>query len=110
MTAVVIIRMDAQWAASPIRRLLPFADSIGAINKLCFKPWRLGSTVHFANAFFGGSVVTLDAGSLETDVLDYLCRRYAAERLIRSLACLKRRQAKPAGSFIRIGCAASRTR
>jgi hypothetical protein len=73
--------------------------SIGAIDEL----WFQAMAGEFHGPFckcFGGSAVTLDPGSLETDVLDYLLPRYAAEQLDPLVGLLKRRQAKPVGSFV----------
>ena len=74
-------------------------DSIGAIDELWFQAMAAGFHGPFCKCF-GGSVVTLDAGSLETDVLDYLLPRYTAEQLDPLVGLLKRRQAKRVGSFV----------
>jgi hypothetical protein len=74
-------------------------DSIGAIDEL----WFQAMAGEFHGPFckcFGGSAMTLDPGSLETDVLDYLLPRYAAEQLDSLVGLLKQRQAMPVGSFV----------
>jgi hypothetical protein len=74
-------------------------DSIGAIDELWFQAMAGGFHGPLCNCF-GGSAVTLDAASLEADVLDYLMPRYAAERLDPLVGLLKRRQENPMGSFV----------
>jgi hypothetical protein len=74
-------------------------DRIGAIDELWFQAMAGG--FHGASCrCFGGSAVTLDAQSLEADILDYLLPRYTAEHLDPLVDALKKRRTDRTGSFI----------
>jgi hypothetical protein len=74
-------------------------DPIGAIEALWFQALAGGFHGPFCNCF-AGPLLTLDARTLEADVLDYLLPRYAVERLHPLVEALKRRQTEPVGRFV----------
>jgi hypothetical protein len=99
MTPVETLRAHATNTSADPEVSFRSHDSIAAIDELWFRAMAGGFHGAFCNCF-GGSAVTLDAASLEADVLDYLLPRYTAERLDPLVNVFKQRQARRGASFV----------
>jgi hypothetical protein len=99
MTPVDTIRAHATNTSADPEVSFRSRDPMAAIDELWFSAMAGGFHGAFCNCF-GGAPVTLNAASLEADVVDYLLPRYTAERLDPLADGLKRRRIKPVGSFV----------